>query len=353
MKDKILFQQEEAFLKSAEYGYTESVQDFLDLGVDVNAQDPKNQETALINAAACGQIEIVEILLAHQADVNLQDKWGHTPLMMAALRGYSKIVEKLIAAGSEVDISDENGWTALIHSSERGYLESVKLLLDNGASMEARENWWKRTPLMVAAGSGQTKLVELLLDRGAQIDCQGKQRLTALLYAARENKEEIVHLLLDRGANPNSEDSRGNTALEYARQNKNYNLEAYIKKAQEKAVSLLLSQWPLKRLINPRYNKKLLKDLGRLGEFSRMFDAGCLDSYEKLKLIYKTIIQSPYFSKTYLSCIQKAFINKQKSLGEKINQSREHLSPQIHKINTSSQYLKSAVCKSKENENEG
>ncbi len=117
---------------------------------------------------------------------------------------------------------------------------------------------------MVVDGGGQTKLVELLLDRGDQrdvflffygnkkeklseilffyIDCQGKQRLMALLYVARKNKEEIVHLLLDRGVNPNFEDSYGNTALEYAHQNKDDNLDTYIKKAHEKLVSYLLSQ---------------------------------------------------------------------------------------------------------------
>lgn len=127
-------------MKSVEYGYTESVQDFLDLGVDVNGQDPKNQETALINTVACGQIERVQILSVYQTDVNLQDKWGYMLLMIVALRGYLKIVEKLIAYGAEVDISDENGWIALIYSSERGYVEREKFLLNNGAFIEAHEN---------------------------------------------------------------------------------------------------------------------------------------------------------------------------------------------------------------------
>ena len=64
---------------------------------------------------------------------------------------------------------------------------------------EARDNVIRRTPLLYAAQVDSRQLVELLLDRGAEINVQDDTRDTPL-HLAFENGPAIVELLLDRDA---------------------------------------------------------------------------------------------------------------------------------------------------------
>lgn len=56
------------------------------------------------------------------------------------------------------------------------------------------------SPLHVAAKWGRARLVELLLERGAIIDCRTRDLLTPLHCAARSGHDAVVELLLERGA---------------------------------------------------------------------------------------------------------------------------------------------------------
>jgi ankyrin repeat protein len=58
----------------------------------------------------------------------------------------------------------------------------------------------------LAAMNGQEAVVKLLLERGADIDSDGKYSQTPLSLAARNGHEVVVKLLLERGADVNSYD---------------------------------------------------------------------------------------------------------------------------------------------------
>ena len=76
------------------------------------------------------------------------------------------------------------------------------------------------TLLMLAAQQGQSGVVKLLIDRGADLNSKDSAGRTALMLVAEEGigessgkQSEIAHLLLSSGVNVNLRDNNGDTAL--------------------------------------------------------------------------------------------------------------------------------------------
>ena len=58
--------------------------------------------------------------------------------------------------------------------------------------------------LLATSAGGQDSLVQLLLDRGADVNGQGEQFGNALQAASAGGHEKLVQLLLDKGADVNA-----------------------------------------------------------------------------------------------------------------------------------------------------
>lgn len=93
-------------------------------------------------------------------------------------------------------------------------LETVQLLLEKGAQVNAQDEKGK-TALMRAAFAGDTEAVRLLLEKGAQVNVQDSAGDTALMHAA--GNVPSVELLLKHGADRNIKNAKGWTALDHVR----------------------------------------------------------------------------------------------------------------------------------------
>jgi hypothetical protein len=114
-----------------------------------------------------------------------------------------------------VNNKDKEGGTALHYAVASEDIALVQLLLNRGADIEAKSND-KETALHVAAGEGNTAVVQLLLDRGADIEAKSEYERRALHLAAAHRSEAVVQLLLDRGANIMARQYDGGTPLHSA-----------------------------------------------------------------------------------------------------------------------------------------
>jgi ankyrin repeat protein len=70
--------------------------------------------------------------------------------------------------------------------------------------------------LLTACENGHTDIVELLLDRGSDINVKDEYGNTPLIMASRNGHVDIIQLLLDNGADIEVTDNRGLTAINYA-----------------------------------------------------------------------------------------------------------------------------------------
>lgn len=130
-------------------------------------------QTPLHLAVLVRNVELVELLAQHGADFGCRDLHGNTPLHIASYHGYDDIVACLLRyAGQRKSnsnfipgINDRNyeGQTCLHLSTFNTNLPVIKLLTTHGADVNARDGKSGKTILHYAADTGNTILMDYIL----------------------------------------------------------------------------------------------------------------------------------------------------------------------------------------------
>ena len=208
------------FLSACERGQTETAAILLDSGA-------KGRTEALKLASENGNTETLDMLLDRGIDVNIKNSWGFTALMELCFlrRIESRAIvgaTLLLDRGADMNVKTKKerslcheGTTALMLASRSEYTDFVNMLLDRGADVNATDNFGN-TALMLASHFASTEIVNILLDRGADVNATDKFGNTALIMACKwrgYKPEGIVSLLLKKGADVNANDRWKTTAL--------------------------------------------------------------------------------------------------------------------------------------------
>lgn len=208
-------------------GKLDKVRKYLERGTDADFKKHKYSPTPLYVAASKGQREIAELLISYDATVNqgLEEEKGENPLLAAVMEGHQDVVESLMANGAiagvhvatfqgEVhtlrtyleeggDVNAKRNGMSLLHLAVSGRSqETIQLLLANHADLNARDSISKGTPLHRAVKKNYIEIVELLIDRGANIN-QNSSGVTPLHLAILRKHQDIIELLVAKGADIN------------------------------------------------------------------------------------------------------------------------------------------------------
>ncbi|MGE3820245.1 MAG: ankyrin repeat domain-containing protein, partial [Isosphaeraceae bacterium] len=108
------------------------------------------------------------------------------------------------------------GSTTLWAAARAGDLAAIERHLASGASVDAVDPERGGTPVMWAAVKGQAEAMDLLIQRGADVNAVSWDGGTALHAAAFLGHEKAVDVLLRNGANVNATNPRGETPLDGA-----------------------------------------------------------------------------------------------------------------------------------------
>ena len=206
---------------ASEKGYLDLVKILLEHGADVNSTTGDYDYTALMYASKYEHIKIVQILLKHGADVNIQNRNGFTALIYASERGYSKIVGMLLEHGADINQLSNFGENALMIAINQKYVsldditKTVKILLDYKVNVNIKNKKDGSTALMSALKLDYSKIVEMLLEHGADVNEKDNNGTTALMLSVNDVMiwRETVKMLLEHGADVNEKDNNGYTAL--------------------------------------------------------------------------------------------------------------------------------------------
>ena len=146
-------------------------------------------------------------------DINHVNKLGSNTLYYAL--PYPKYVKKLLDNGSIVNLKDRKGLTPLHNVSLhfKNHTEVMKMLLDHGADINTKSDNNNLTPLNLAVRGNKFKNAEFLLNNGAKTD-NGK----SLLSAMWGKQTDLINLLIEKKANINNIDPYGNNVLHYLAQ---------------------------------------------------------------------------------------------------------------------------------------
>ncbi|RAK85038.1 ankyrin, partial [Aspergillus costaricaensis CBS 115574] len=117
------------------------------------------------------------------------------------------------------DVKDGDGRPPLFWAIEKGSEEVVRrmleLLLDRGADINSQDASGK-TILDLAAAAGDVELAELALEHGIMLEATAKDGMTALHRAVLHQHDIIMDMLLDAGADAEAQDGNGDTPLHFA-----------------------------------------------------------------------------------------------------------------------------------------
>lgn len=213
----------------------------IDALCDALAAMPRHvADTALFRAAQFNQAFFIEPLVTRcRADVNAVDpRHNDTVLHIAAGQRAVETVDALLDAGATAGAKNWNGDTALMVAVQQlvwqnrpGDAEgTIEAILEKAGYVHSRSTWSEETPLSFAASQGNTEVVKMLLAAGAPVNSPAKKPLfgyvregdaptgfwSPLHAAAKRGDADMVSLLLASGADPNGRDAKGRTPLHYA-----------------------------------------------------------------------------------------------------------------------------------------
>ena len=185
---------------AAHRGHEEAVEVLLAGGAEVGARESCSGTTALHWAAEGGHPGIAELLLSRGADIEAVDDWfALTPLGWGTAvdwapefrRDRPATVEMLLARGARLDpfsaVVLEDGEALKTMGAERLHQRL-------GFAAEGQQ------PLHYAAARGNSRLVRLLVERGASLEERSDFGLTPLAEAVRAGQRETAAVLRSLGA---------------------------------------------------------------------------------------------------------------------------------------------------------
>eukprot|EP00548_Thalassiothrix_antarctica_P000394 CAMPEP_0194130250 /NCGR_PEP_ID=MMETSP0152-20130528/1318_1 /TAXON_ID=1049557 /ORGANISM="Thalassiothrix antarctica, Strain L6-D1" /LENGTH=343 /DNA_ID=CAMNT_0038824695 /DNA_START=642 /DNA_END=1673 /DNA_ORIENTATION=+ len=148
---------------------------------------------------------------------NLPSIYGKQ-LIEHAEHGEIEEMNRLLQSGENPDLFDDDGNSPLIKASGNGHWQAVQMLIDRGA--EVNSGLDGKTPLYWASCNGHAHVVHVLLNHG-KADPRIKNRdtgRTPLHWAAYHGHEQICTLLMQQGeVDPNVADFYGKSPLQIAR----------------------------------------------------------------------------------------------------------------------------------------
>lgn len=168
----------------------------------------RGEITPLHEAAVSSFIEVLRHLLVNGAPIDARDPKQQTPLHWAGAHGAAQAASMLLLHGAQVDALDEVGSSPLFCAMRERSVKAVSTLLGRGADFHSCGSLLMAdgslmhgfTPLCFASTIGETKMVKILLEKGANANKADIFGVSPLGHASRKGYLKVMGALRRRGA---------------------------------------------------------------------------------------------------------------------------------------------------------
>jgi ankyrin repeat protein len=194
-----------ALIVATTTGNQKIVEQLLDAGADINAQEESEGFTACNMAVVLNDIAMVEFILDLGGDPNIANKQHKTPLFIAAESGQTEIAKILIQAGADPHFvntrmyNQASNTNILIAAVMSDNPETAQLIIDQGVDLNHPDSYGDPA-LNWAAFFGKSKVIDLLIKAGCDLNVVGYNSATALDHARNRGFPECEEILKNAGA---------------------------------------------------------------------------------------------------------------------------------------------------------
>ncbi|GAW19402.1 hypothetical protein ANO14919_088880 [Xylariales sp. No.14919] len=272
----------------------DAVEWLLSSGALVN-QPGYEGNTPLIMATTTGKVELITLLIRSGANIHQTNNKLQTPLLVACQNQNLEIVDKLKQYGALVTDVDQDGDNCFHMAiwSEKESPETARTLFSRLVSYGTDINQQNKngyTPLALACHLQLPPHVKSLLEFDAEINKEDITKgTTALMEACGRPDDQIVDILLERNADMTIRDNHGLTALSRACDKGRLNqVKALLRKGSKAVVSDKDRDTPLRIALHHGYIEIALELLAAEEYYPRSLAAKIsspnqIDDVERIK----------------------------------------------------------------------
>ncbi|XP_030612511.1 ankyrin repeat and SAM domain-containing protein 6 isoform X2 [Archocentrus centrarchus] len=205
-----------ALMVASQHGHEATVRLLLEWGSDVNFSQKTTGWGPLMLSTLSGKVAAAQQLVERGADpdrINVLSKTAFELAMQLKQRDIKAYLDSITTVRPQTD--DERRRPDVFSALKLGNSQLVKEILEEDPAQVNLSNQEGATPLMMAAVSGQLEVVQLMVEKNADIDKQdGVHGWTALMQATYHGNKDIVKYLLSQGADVNLRAKNGYTAFD-------------------------------------------------------------------------------------------------------------------------------------------
>ena len=119
------------------------------------------------------------------------------------------IVRVLIDAGADLNLTDDNGDTASMLAVKTGQTDVLRMLLEAGADISGSRN-----PLFIAARRGHKEITQMLINAGADVTARDSRGHTPLTIALSSQQFQVAQTLMGHKAGEEIKEDFGRKVLD-------------------------------------------------------------------------------------------------------------------------------------------